>query len=160
MRRLVGLRLLWMCAFMDLRISTFPQCGLEKFRTPTENACVQLLQLDKSAFRFILFPVFFSSSSTQFQYYPIVSTKLHFRTGRDVPREGTALFDVPLHVCPGCCASGSLRAAAFGCDGADLGPKVPGYQRHRKRWVFEILWIKEPARHVPVAEKVAEKVFL
>ena len=143
------------CAFphfhsVDLRSSEHPR------RMLVSNSC----NLTSRHFASYWFPFFFSSSSTQFQYYPIVSTKLHFRTGRDVPREGTALFDVPLHVCPGCCASGSLRAAAFGCDGADLGPKVPGYQRHRKRWVFEILWIKEPARHVPVAEKVAEKVFL
>ena len=126
MRRSVGLRLF---ACMDLHISTFPRCGLEKFRASTWNACVQLLQLGTSAFSFI--SVFVSSSSTQFQYYPIASKASSFRTNRNVPREGTALSDVLLHVCPGCCASSSPRAAAFGCyDGGDRGPNVREDQGH------------------------------
>ena len=146
MRRSVGLRLLWICPFMDSRIVSFPRCGLEKFRASTGNACVELLQLDKSAFVFILFPVFFSSSSTQFQYYPIASKASSFRTNRNVPREGTALSDVLLHVCPGCCASSSPRAAAFGgcTDGGDRGPKVPRYHRHG-----HCVWREERGRHVP-----------
>ena len=70
-------------------------------------------------------------------------------SGRDVLRKGTALSHVLLRVCPGCRASGSPRAAAFGCyDGGDRGPNVPGYQRHRKGKVVEKVWSEEQARHV------------
>ena len=147
----------WIAAVMDVcihgfahfRIISFPRCGLEKFRASTGNACVQLLQLDTSAFSFIYcFPFLFRAQAPNFNITQL-SEKLPFRTGRDVLGKGTALSDVLLRVCPGCRASGSPRAAAFGCyDGGDRGPNVPGYQRHRKGKVVEKVWSEEQARHV------------
>ena len=71
----------------------------------------------------------------------------------DVLREAPSLFHCPFRFGPECRASGSSRAAAFGPDDTDWGPKVQGYQKDRNfsgpenvwnnyRWREVLLWLQ------------------